>query len=787
MNASSDPHLGGMRCTTLMIRGMSCSNCVRKVSDALHSVPGVHRVEVSLEDGIALVYTVSDPPVPIETLENAVKASGFQGVARTEGGETGGGVARFPLGWRWNTVLAGAGAVVLMALPHFGFDDHGFLSLALALVVQILCGARFYQGAWLQARQGRSSMDTLVALGSTAAFAQSAVAVVFGVDGAGGHLFFSEAAAILAFISLGHWLESFASRQAQAALRALMRLAPDTACVVEDSGSERRVAVSQLVPGLTIRVLPGDRFPVDAEILEGTTEVDEAMLTGEYMPRRRGLGDLVLGGTANGSGAVLCRVKSVGAETALARIIAAVSRAQSSRAEVQALVDRVSNVFVPLVVVFALVVGCAWGVWPEIMKALAGWFEPFLWEGRWESSPWTLAWLHACAVLIVACPCAMGLATPAAMMAGANAGARRGILLRDARAIENAGKVDLVLFDKTGTLTQGNPEAVCWHDREGEVNARGEPGRGAPPGWWDVARELAVHSRHPASRAILAAGTKGGLGLGGEAWGTSGLGRREFWNVRELPGCGVEGIFADDPEVVFRLGSTRWLEESGVEMAVLDAEAKDAFRGGVAVVALARGRRLAGWVEFRDQLKPGVPEMIERLRRDGRDSCLVSGDRREAVESIARGAGFGPGKVFAEVRPEAKAELVRRMQEEGRRVAFVGDGLNDGPALAQATLGIAVSQASDVAREAADIVLLRAGVESVPEALELAARTLRTIRQNLVWAFFYNLLAIPLAALGFLSPAVCAAAMGLSDLMVIGNSLRLLGRGVDLPDAKPAG
>jgi len=757
----------------LRVRGMTCANCARKVGDALRGVEGVGRVEVNLETGVVWVHGLGSGPRGGELARQAVEGAGFDASVELVGANEKGG-RRFPLGWRDNALGAGVGGVVLWGLSHSTTLESVWLSLAVGLLVQVVCGARFYQGAWLQARRGMASMDTLVALGSSAAFGYSAVMVAGWGAKPHVHLFFSEAAGILAFISLGHWLESRAAEKAKSALRSLMELAPHKARVLNEDGSERDLPVAELSPGMRIRVRAGERFPSDAEIVEGWTEVDESMLTGESLPRARKEGGRVTGGTVNGPGVVVCRVTSTGADTVLARIIAAVERSQASRASVQRLVDRISQIFVPSVVVLAVGVMLAWGWWPEAMAGAASRLEPMFWPRTEAGGGWMTGWVYACAVLIVACPCAMGLATPAAIMAGTNVGVRHGILLRDARAIENAGRIRVVLFDKTGTLTVGKPAPVSWHDASVGLTGEMVEADGESPDWLNRAKALAAHSKHPLSRALTDGSGGDGAAGGGARKGGSGLEPMEFWNVRELAGRGVEGISAERPEEVWRWGSPAWLGEEGVDITAWKQVEGAGDRTDRAVAAFARGIRLEGWVEFQDCLKPGVPEMVEQFKRRGYEVGLVSGDRRGVVERLAASAGFERAWVVAEARPEQKSDWIRHWQERGHPVAFVGDGLNDGPALAQATLGIAVSQASDLAKESADIVLLGADAGLAPDALELSGYVLRVIRQNLVWAFAYNVLAAPLAALGFLSPVVCAAAMGLSDLMVMGNSLRLL-------------
>ncbi|HXG49759.1 MAG TPA: heavy metal translocating P-type ATPase, partial [Methylomirabilota bacterium] len=591
-----------------------------------------------------------------------------------------------------------------------------------------------------------ANMDTLVALGSTTAYAYS-VWALFGA--AGGHLYFMEAAAIITLISVGHWLEARVSERASTSLRALLELAPATARQCNAAGAEIEVPVAALKIGDRVALRPGDRVPVDGVVVEGDSAVDESMLTGESRPVDKAPGAPVYAGTMNLSGRLVARVTATGETTALAAIIRAVQRAQTSRAGIQRLGDRVSSVFVPAVVLIALAAALWWGLDYEQAHHVNQRLAPFLWTAHPPPTPLAAAVVAAAAVLIIACPCAMGLATPAAIMAGADAAARRGILIRDGVALEKAGSIDTVIFDKTGTLTEGRP-AVTGVEVLGEL----DPQRAR-----ELAAALARHSTHPFSRAIA-----GGI--------TSDI---EIEGWREVRGAGLEGVWRDR-SVRLRLGSLEWLVEGPADGGPAQARARVWRDTGATVIGLSLDGKLIALFALADPLKPGVAEVLRRLGGKGLRPLLVTGDSARTAAAVARQIGLAEADVFAEVKPEQKAGLVQQLQSRGARVAFVGDGLNDGPALEQADLGIAVSKASDVAREAADIVLLRSDIEAVPECLGLARATLRVIRQNLFWAFFYNALGVPLAALGFMSPVLCAAAMGLSDLVVIGNALRLRGR-----------
>jgi len=716
----------------LKIGGMTCQNCARHVREALQEVPGVEYAEVDLDQGRARVKSGETRDFEVGALVAAVGRAGYSAEEQTSdaapAGESSSATSENPRGlaslltWKFNVIFSLAVAAGLMAIdyllrPAMG-GWFGWLGFAVSLPVQVLCGWKFYEGAWRQARVGKANMDMLVALGSTTAFALSAYGLV--APGRVHHLYFSEAAMILGLISLGHYLEARVSRQAAGALDQLMRLAPQQARRLCADGREETVSLTQLVRGDRVILSPGDQAPADGDVIEGSSAVNESMLTGESAPVEKAVGAKIYTGTVNENGRLVVKVTGLGSDTALARIIEVVRRAQGSRASIQRIGDTVSSIFVPIVVVIAAATAIAYGT-----------------RGAWEPGI-----IHAAAVLIVACPCAMGLATPAAIMAGANAAARRGILVRDGAALEKCGRITAIIFDKTGTLTDGKPRVERFVTLAGDdTQARG------------LAKALSSASRHPYSQAVASF-----LGDTNPATLTQ-------W--REERGQGVSGLSLGQP--VF-LGSPQALLQRDVDTVAMP-------RMDGTVLGLEAGGKLIAAVELNDPLKPRAAAVVTRLRKSGLHVYVVSGDREPVVQTIATAAGIPRESVYAEVKPEAKGDIVRRLQSAGERVAFVGDGINDAPALAQADLGIAVTLASDVAREAADILLLKADIEAIPEALDICRATLRTIKENLFWAFFYNAAAIPLAAMGMLPPAACAAAMAISDLCVIGNSLRLLRMG----------
>jgi Cu+-exporting ATPase len=796
--------------TELQVSGMTCNNCARHVTDAIQSVPNVRSALVSLDQRRATVHWNSVGEQSVPALLASVAKAGYEAreLAPAEAGAAVAGQNR----WQWNLILGlsvtGALLIGEWILDLGQVQWFRWLALVLAGAVQVFAGAQFYAGAWRQLKVGQSNMDALVALGSTTAFGYSTWALL---AGGGGHLYFLEAAAIISLVSFGHWLEARVSDRAGAALKSLLNLAPPTARRLapppvppattpppllgftlaaspavpksagpltvghgslelkslafsptpireEPSASETEVPVADLRAGDRVALRPGDRVPVDGVVLEGESAVNEAMLTGESAPVDKKKGSELFAGTMNLNGRLVLRVTATGEATALAHIVAAVQRAQSSRAEIQRLGDRISSVFVPIIVVVALAAGIWWGCAPASAEHVHEWLAQFLWHGHLPDGA-AAGFMVAAAVLIVACPCAMGLATPAAIMASANAAARRGILIRDGVALEKAGRITAVIFDKTGTLTTGELALAGTWTPAGSRESMDQVQA--------LAGALAAPSSHPASRVLAAANQT----------------KVPLTDWRELAGQGVQAQWrpAGAEKRLARLGSLSWLKEAGVEIQDAAPAVAQWQAAGATLVGLAIDNSLAGIFALRDLPRNNASAVVGQLQRQGLKAYLLTGDQAATAAAIADRVGIAADHVFAGVRPEQKADFVKQLQARGERVAFVGDGINDAPALTQADLGIAVSRASDVAREAADIILLHSDIEAVPEALALARATLRVIRQNLFWAFFYNALGVPLAALGFISPVFCAAAMGGSDLIVIGNALRLLRRGAAAP------
>jgi Cu+-exporting ATPase len=591
----------------------------------------------------------------------------------------------------------------------------GWWQLALAAPLQFVLGARFYRAGWAALRAGTGNMDLLVALGTTAGFGLSLWLLLTG-HGAH-HLYFEGAALVIFFVLLGKRLEARAKRATAGAIRALLDLRPRHARRVEPDGAEREVPAALLRVGDLVALRPGERVPADGVVEQGESGLDESALTGESRPVSKAPGDRLATGTVVLDGALRLRVTAVGEETVLARVAALVGAAQASRAPIQKLVDRVSAVFVPVVVAFALL-------------TLGGWWL--------AGAGLEAALLHAVAVLVVACPCALGLATPAAIMAGTGAAARAGILLRDADAIERGHGVTLVAFDKTGTLTEGRPVLAAIHAAEPEALM--------------LAAALQQGSEHPLARAVQAA-------HGGPLPPVEGF--------RALPGRGVRGVVAGRE---LHLGSGRLAGELGANPGFAAEAAAEEAAGRTLAWLVGEGRVLA-LLAFEDAPRPGAAAAVARLRAMGLRVAMLSGDAPAAAEAVA--ARLGIGEVAAGLLPEGKTLALARWRAEGVGAAMVGDGINDAPALAAADLGIAMGSGTDAAIQAAGVTLLRADPALVPAAIEVARATRRKIRENLFWAFAYNAAALPLAAAGLLSPALAGAAMAASSVSVLGNALRL--------------
>jgi Cu+-exporting ATPase len=727
----------------LSVGGMTCASCVMRVERALKNVPGVQDVSVNLATESARIVAAPGDDIDVR-VRRAVRAAGYEPRAASSAAEEA--AALSP--WHgFGPVAVGLLLSIPLMAPMIGspFGQDWMLppwvQLLLATPVQFWLGARFYRAGWHAAKARTGNMDLLVALGTSAAFGLSlwlwwrAATGEHAGHGEMPHLYFEASAVVITLVLLGKWLEARAKRQATSAIRALQQLRPEVAHLVGARGKESDVPLAEVMVGDHLVVRPGERVPADARVIEGQSEVDESMLTGEPLPVPKGPGDALTGGAVNGDGRMVIEVSAVGAESVLARIIRLVEDAQAAKAPIQRLVDKVAAVFVPVVLVIALV-------------TLAGW----LLAGAGIET----AMIYAVAVLVIACPCALGLATPVAVMAGTGVAAKHGILIKDARALEIAHRVDTVAFDKTGTLTLGRPVLTDLLPVAGAVATE------------DVllatAASLQGGSEHPLAKAVLAAAAQRHL----QAPALSAM--------QAMPGRGVRG---DVEGATWAIASLRWCRELDAMPEAADVERLQAK--GATVSALLRfdeagAAQVQALLAFADEPKPQAAEAVRTLRARGLRVVMISGDNLRAAQAMAARLGIAAEDVRADVLPADKAAQVSALRKNGHVVAMVGDGANDAPALAAADVGIAMAPSgggTDVAMEAAGITLMRGDLALVAQAFELSGRTVAKIRQNLFWAFAYNVAGIPLAAFGLLSPVVAGAAMALSSVSVMANALLL--------------
>ncbi|WP_419963041.1 copper-exporting P-type ATPase CopA [Pantoea vagans] len=726
----------------LLIEGMTCASCVSRVEKALQQVTGVSQARVNLGERSALVLGDADP----QQLVAAVDAAGYGAQVvddEQERREKQQHSARSAMRrFSWQAAVALALGVPLMIWGMVGDNmmltdhNHGiWLTLGIVtLLIMVVTGSHFYRSAWRSLRNGSATMDTLVALGTGAAWIYS-FSVVLWPDffpPQARHLYFEASVMILGLINLGHALEQRARQRSSKALERLLDLTPAQARLVDQQG-DRLIAVSDVQPGMTLRLVTGDRVPVDGEITTGEAWFDEAMLTGEAVPQSKSPGAAIFAGTLVQDGAVEFIARATGNHTTLSRIIRLVRQAQSSKPDVGRLADRISAVFVPVVVLIALLSGAIWylfGPQPQIAYML----------------------VIATTVLIIACPCALGLATPMSIIAGVGRAAELGVLVRDADALQRASQIDTLVFDKTGTLTAGKPqvsEVLVWGNASRESVLA-------------TAAALEFASGHPLAKAIVA-----------EAELTQPASLTQFRTIR---GKGVSGSL--DGRALL-LGNAALLQDNGVDYRAAEAAITRLTQQGATPVLLAEQGQLTGLIALRDRLRPESSAALKRLHQQGYRLIMLTGDHENTARAIADETGID--EVIAGVLPEGKAAAIEQLQQQGRRVAMVGDGINDAPALAQADVGIAMGGGSDVAVETAGITLMRADLNSVADALALSSATLRNIRQNLFGAFIYNSIGIPVAAgvlyplTGtLLSPIVAGAAMALSSITVVSNANRLL-------------
>jgi Cu+-exporting ATPase len=715
------------------IGGMTCASCVARVEKALKKTPGVLSATVNLATESARVEVASND-VSDARLRRAVREAGYEPrtpEAQADAGRESPWAGFMPVG-------VGLLLTTPLVLPMLAelWGQHwmlpAWLQFALATPVQFVLGARFYKAGWHALKAFTGNMDLLVALGTTAGWALSVWLWLTAHVGHAPHLYFEGSAVVITLVMLGKWLETRAKRQTTEAIRALHALRPDKAHWLGEDG-EVDVPVDEILVGDRIVVRPGERFPLDGELVEGQTQVDESMLTGEPLPVAKAPGDALTGGSINGEGRVLMRVTAVGHETVLSHIIRLVEDAQAAKAPIQRLVDKVAEVFVPVVLLIALITLGAWMV---------------------VGSDFETAIIHAVAVLVIACPCALGLATPVAIMAGTGVAAKHGILIKDVQALELAHRVQTVAFDKTGTLTVGRPRLLA------HVPA---PGLDAPTALAWAAR-VQSGSEHPLARAVVSAAEQQGL-TGPTAQ-----------DLQAVPG---KGVLAKVDGKQLMLGSLRWLQEEGLDIGMWQPDINALQAQGASLSAMAErtdaGLQALLLMGFGDEPKVGAAQALTALRDRGLKLVMISGDNQAAAEAMARRLGLRPeaGEVLANVLPGDKSAQVQKLRAGGQVVAMVGDGVNDAPALAAADVGMAMGNGTDVAMHAAGITLMRGQVVLVGAALDISARTVAKIRQNLFWAFAYNVAGIPLAALGYLNPMMAGAAMALSSVSVMANALLL--------------
>ena len=732
----------------LAVADMTCASCVARVEKALLKVPGVLSAQVNLALETAEVRAADGDLLP--ALIAAVQKAGYSATAIED--DTPAAPARTAPWW---PIAVSAALTAPLLLPMVGmlfgqtWALNGWWQLALATPVQFWLGARFYIAGFKAVRARAGNMDLLVALGTSAAYGLSVYLLLTRGDHAMAHLYFEASAVVITLVLLGKWMEARAKRQTTEAIRALNALRPDVARR-RRNGEDTEVPIARLRTGDLVVVRPGERIAVDGQITEGRTEVDESLITGESLPVHKDVGDHVTGGAVNGEGLLLVRATALGAESTLARIVRMVESAQAKKAPIQRLVDQVSAVFVPVVLGIALVTLLGWG----------------LGTGQWET-----AILNAVAVLVIACPCALGLATPTAIMAGTGVAARHGILIKDADALEVAHRVTLVAFDKTGTLTEGKPQLVAITPAAPQRISRSDLLA------WSAA--IQSGSEHPLAKAVmqLAAEEKTAIPAATEVRAVAGRGMAATVGGRAL-----------------RLGSPRFMQELQVDISPFAAQAEALEAEGRTVSYLANSGDLAedgdatgvrgvptllGLLAFGDTLKPSAAPAIAQLQALGIHTALLTGDNRGSANAV--GQALGITTVHAQVLPEDKARIVGELKAQaaaepgsrGGRVAMVGDGINDAPALAAADVGIAMSTGTDVAMHAAGITLMRGNPALVADAIDISRRTYAKIRQNLFWAFIYNLVGIPLAAFGLLNPMVAGAAMAFSSVSVVMNALLL--------------
>ena len=732
----------GVATVTLHVLDMSCASCVEAIEKSLARVDGVLSANVNLATEEATVKFIPTVVTRKEIVQ-AVRGTGYDVAPEAEEGQLedreAAERAQHLRRARARLIFAASSSAAILVGTYQGYfpglravprEVMFYALLALTTPVQFWAGWQFYRGAWATLRRFSADMNTLIAVGTSAAYLYSVVATFaprfFRAAGQAPDVYYDTAAVIITLILLGRYLEARAKGQASEAIRRLMELRPKTAHVIRH-GEEVEIAADEVEVGDVVVMRPGGKIPVDGVVVAGQSAVDQSMITGESIPVEKGEGDEVIGATINRSGSFRFRATKVGRETALAQIIELVRQAQGAKAPAQRLADRVAGVFVPTVIGIAVATFVLWltlGPTPAFTRAL----------------------LNFVAVLIIACPCALGLATPTAIMVGTGKGAENGILIKGGETLELAQRLQVIVFDKTGTLTEGAPRLtdVVAADGAGEAQIL------------RLAAAAERGSEHPIARAIMSGAQERGL---------------ELPEATDFQAVSGHGLRATVEGARILLGNAKLMTDNGVELGALGARAKALRTEGKTAMFLASDGRVVGILAVADTLKRGSREAVHLLRQMGLEVAMITGDNAQTAAAIAREAGID--RVLAEVLPEQKADEVKKLQAEGKVVAMVGDGINDAPALAQADIGIAIGTGTDVAMESSDLTLVTGDLAGVVAAIELSQRTFRTIKQNLFWAFIYNIIGIPLAASGVLRPIYAAAAMSFSSVSVVTNSLRL--------------
>jgi Cu+-exporting ATPase len=740
------------------VGGMTCATCVAHVEEALKSIPGVVSAAANLGSEKATVEYLEG--TTYAEMKKAVEDAGYELGKEIEGLEDVSETSQREVRkLRTRLIIAAAFTIPILANMiaellkiEIVFPGKEYLLWALATPVQFWAGWRFYKGAWGALKHRTTDMNTLIAVGTSAAYLYSVIAVLFpGLftsSGMTAHVYFDTSSAIITLILLGRYLEARAKGQTSEAIKKLIGLQPKTAVVIRD-GQEKSIPIEEVLTGDIVLVKPGERVPVDGIVREGYSSLDESMITGESIPVEKKAGDEVIGATVNKTGSFRFEATKIGKDTTLARIVRLVEEAQGSKAPVQKLADVIASYFVPIVIGIAIITFLVW--------FFAG-----------PSPSLTYAFLNFVAVLVIACPCALGLATPTAIIVGTGKGAEHGILIRSAQTLEQVHKINAVLLDKTGTLTQGKPAvtdviAVEGYSKEEILR---------------LAASAEKNSEHSLAEAIVKEAAEKNLSLSPTS---------EF---NAIPGFGIEAV-VDGKKLL--LGNLKLIQERKISMTTLEIQANELWFAGKTVMFIGVDGQAAGMIALADTIKPDAVNVVRQLHKMGIEVAMVTGDNQRTAEAIAKQAGID--RVFADVLPEHKADEVKKLQGEGKVVAMVGDGINDAPALAQADVGIAIGTGTDVAMETGDITLIRGELNGIVTAISLSKRTMRTIRQNLFWAFAYNVILIPIAAgvlyfafrnstvpsgmkfilgdRGFLNPIMAAAAMALSSITVVTNSLRL--------------